>query len=180
MMQVKNNNNNFGKQNNNDCLPLIEPLKDGCEQSSVGDFSMNRASVTRQHRTLWVRLDRAGVIGVPIPGIELKLVPSGDRLEARVKGPHVMPGYWRSLELTAAAFDEDGFYRIGDAVRFADPSDPSDTSQGLVYDGRTSEDFKLTTGTWVRVGALRVGLLAAASPVYRRRATRATSISARR
>jgi len=107
-------------------------------------------------------LDRAGVIGVPIPGIELKLVPSGDRLEARVKGPHVTPGYWRSPELTAAAFDEDGFYRIGDAVRFADPHEPS---RGLIYDGRTSEDFKLTTGTWVRVGALRVGFLAAASPV---------------
>lgn len=107
-------------------------------------------------------LERAGVIGIPIPGIELKLLPSGDRLEARVKGPHVTPGYWGNPELTAEAFDEDGFYKIGDAVRFANPNDPA---QGLIFDGRIAEDFKLTSGTWVRVGALRVGVLAAASPV---------------
>jgi len=107
-------------------------------------------------------LDRAGVIGVPLPGVELKLVPSGERLEARVKGPNVTPGYWRSPEQTAAAFDDDGFYRIDDAVRLADPDDPA---RGIVYDGRIAEDFKLTSGTWVRVGALRVGVVAAASPV---------------
>ncbi len=108
-------------------------------------------------------LERAGVIGVPMPGTELKLVPTGDdRLEVRVKGPNVTPGYWRSPELTKKAFDEEGYYRIGDAVRFADPADPA---AGLTYSGRLTEEFKLTTGTWVQTGALRVALLSAASPV---------------
>lgn len=107
-------------------------------------------------------LEQAGVIGVPMPGVELKLQPNDERWEVRVKGPNVTPGYWRSPNLTAAAFDEDGFYRIGDAVRFADPNDPA---AGLIYDGRLTEEFKLTTGTFVQVGALRVGLLAATSPV---------------
>ncbi len=107
-------------------------------------------------------IDRAGVIGVPVPGCELKLVPSGDKLEARVRGPNVTPGYFRSDGLTRAAFDEEGFYRIGDAVRFADPGDPV---RGLVFDGRVAEDFKLSTGTWVSVGALRVKLIAACDPL---------------
>src|SRR5881397_3154984 len=104
---------------------------------------------------------RSGNIGVPIPGTELKLVPAGDKLEVRVRGPNVTPGYWKRPDLTAAAFDEDGFYKPGDAVRFADPADPN---KGIVFDGRLAEDFKLTTGTWVHVGAVRVGALAAASP----------------
>ncbi len=107
-------------------------------------------------------LDRAGNIGVPAPGIALKLVPSGDKLEVRVRGPNVTPGYWRQPELTAAAFDEEGFYKIGDAVRLADPNEPA---KGLMFDGRLAEDFKLTTGTFVHPGPLRVGVLAAASPV---------------
>jgi len=107
-------------------------------------------------------IDRPGVIGVPVPGIELKLVPSAGKLEVRVRGPHVTPGYWKNAELTAAAFDADGFYRIGDAVRFADPDEPA---RGLMFDGRIAEDFKLITGIWVHTGALRVGALAAASPV---------------
>jgi feruloyl-CoA synthase len=106
-------------------------------------------------------IDRPGVIGVPVPGIELKLVPAAGKLEIRVRGPHVTPGYWKNAELTTAAFDEDGFYRIGDAVRFAVPDDPA---RGLLFDGRTAEDFKLVTGVWVHTGALRVGALAAASP----------------
>ncbi len=107
-------------------------------------------------------IERAGSIGVPVPGVELKLVPAGEKLEVRVRGPHVTPGYWKRPDLTAAAFDEDGFYKPGDAVRFADAADPA---QGIVYDGRLAEDFKLTTGTWVHVGSLRLGALAAASPV---------------
>ena len=107
-------------------------------------------------------LERAGVIGVPMPGVELKLQPYGERWEIRVKGPNVTPGYWRSPELTKAAFDEDGFYRIGDVVRF---TDADDAAAGLIFSGRLTEEFKLTTGTWVQVGALRVGLLSAASPV---------------
>ena len=108
-------------------------------------------------------IDRPGVIGVPVPGIELKLVPAAGKLEIRVRGAHVTPGYWKNAKLTAAAFDEDGFYRIGDAVRFADPDDPA---RGLLFDGRIAEDFKLVTGIWVHTGALRVGALAAASPAF--------------
>jgi feruloyl-CoA synthase len=98
---------------------------------------------------------------VPVPGVELKLVAASDKLEVRVRGPNVTPGYWKRRDLTAAAFDGDGFYRPGDAVRFADPADPA---KGIVFDGRLAENFKLTTGTWVPVGALRVEALAAASP----------------
>jgi feruloyl-CoA synthase len=106
-------------------------------------------------------IERAGPIGVPVPGVELKLVPVGGKLEVRVRGPNVAPGYWKRPDLTAEAYDADGFYRPGDAVRFADPKDPA---KGIVFDGRIAEDFKLTTGTWVHVGALRVGVLAACSP----------------
>ena len=106
-------------------------------------------------------IDRAGPIGVPAPGVEIKLVPSAGKLEIRVRGPNVTPGYWKRPDLDQAAFDEEGFYKPGDAVRFADPADPA---RGVVFDGRLAEDFKLTTGTWVHVGALRVGVLAAASP----------------
>jgi feruloyl-CoA synthase len=99
----------------------------------------------------------AGYIGHPAPGLELKLVPVEGKLEARVRGPNVTPGYWRDPDLTAAAFDEEGFYRLGDAMRPAVPEDPA---QGLLFDGRLAEDFKLTSGTWVHVGALRGRLLA--------------------
>ena len=106
-------------------------------------------------------IDRAGPIGVPAPGVEIKLVPSGAKLEIRVRGPNVTPGYWKRPDLTAQAFDAEGFYQPGDAVRLADPADPN---RGVVFDGRLAENFKLTSGTWVHVGALRVALLAAASP----------------
>ena len=106
--------------------------------------------------------ERAGLIGLPAPGSELKLVPSAGKLEARVRGPNVTPGYYRREDLTRAAFDDEGFYRIGDALRFADPQQPT---LGLVFDGRVAEDFKLTSGTWVHVGAVRVKLIAAGNPV---------------
>jgi feruloyl-CoA synthase len=99
----------------------------------------------------------AGRIGVPVPGVELKVEPVGDLLEARVRGPNITPGYWRDPELTRAAFDEDGFYALGDAIELVDPSDPP---RGFTFKGRIAEDFKLSTGTWVRVGPLRVALLA--------------------
>ena len=105
---------------------------------------------------------RSGNIGVPIPGTELKLVPSGDKLEVRVRGPNVTPGYWKAPDLTAAAFDDEGFYRIGDAVTFADPDRPE---LGLFFDGRVAEDFKLNSGTWVSVGTLRVAGIAALAPL---------------
>jgi feruloyl-CoA synthase len=107
-------------------------------------------------------IDRAGVIGVPVPGVELKLVPTEAKVEVRVRGPNVTPGYWKRPDLTNEAFDHEGFYRPGDAVRFADPMDHE---KGLVFDGRLAEDFKLTTGTWVHVGSLRIGAIGACSPV---------------
>jgi feruloyl-CoA synthase len=106
-------------------------------------------------------IERAGNVGVPAPGCEVKLVPAGAKLEIRVRGANVTPGYWKRPDLTAAAFDAEGFYRPGDAMRLADATDPA---QGLLFDGRLAEDFKLATGTWVHVGVLRVGVLAAASP----------------
>jgi feruloyl-CoA synthase len=108
------------------------------------------------------KMERPGVIGLPVAECELKLVPSAGKLEVRVRGPNVMPGYYKRPDLTAAAFDEEGFYRIGDAVKLADPADPT---KGIVFDGRVAEDFKLGTGTWVHVGALRVRLIAAGDPL---------------
>jgi len=107
-------------------------------------------------------MERAGVIGLPVPECELKLVPAAGKLEVRVRGPNVTPGYYKRPDLTKAAFDEEGFYRIGDAVKFADAADPA---KGIVFDGRVAEDFKLSTGTWVHVGAVRIRLIAAADPL---------------
>jgi feruloyl-CoA synthase len=107
---------------------------------------------------------RPGVVGLPLPGVELKLLPTGDKLEARVKGPNIMPGYWRDAEQTAKAFDADGFYRLGDALKFATPGD---ASGGFVFDGRVAEDFKLISGTWVSVGPLRGRLISAFAPLVR-------------
>lgn len=96
-----------------------------------------------------------GNIGVPARGVTLKLVPVEGKWEARLKGPNVTPGYWRNPKLTAEAFDDEGYYCLGDALRFADPDDPS---KGFFFDGRVAENFKLRTGTWVSVGALRAKL----------------------
>jgi len=105
--------------------------------------------------------ERVGLVGLPLPGITLKLVPNGSKLEVRVKGPTVTRGYHNDPARTAAAFDEEGFYKLGDAARFLEPDDPT---QGLVFDGRVTEDFKLDSGTWVSVGTLRPDLVAACSP----------------
>ena len=108
------------------------------------------------------QMGRAGVIGLPAAGTLVKLAPVADKLEIRVKGFAVTPGYWRQPELTAKAFDEEGFYRLGDAVRLIDPDNPI---RGLEFDGRIGEDFKLANGTWVSVGPLRAQLIAALSPL---------------
>ena len=107
---------------------------------------------------------RTGVIGLPIPGVTLKLTPvaNSDKYELRVKGPNVTPGYWRREDLTASAFDEEGFYIMGDAARLVDAGDPA---KGLEFAGRVSEEFKLTSGTWVHTGALRIKAIAALAPV---------------
>ena len=108
--------------------------------------------------------ERVGLIGLPFPGVQLKMVPTGEegRYELRLKSVIVTPGYYKRPDLTSQMFDEEGFYKIGDAGRFVDPDDPS---WGLIFDGRVVEDFKLTSGTFVLVGTLRTTAIAAASPV---------------
>ena len=113
--------------------------------------------------TTWP-VEEAGHIGLPAPGMEVKLVPDADKVELRLKGPNVTPGYWRDPERTAEAFDEEGFYRIGDAVRFVDPDD---VGKGFIFDGRVSEDFKLSTGTWVNFAAVRAAVIGACAPLIR-------------
>ncbi|MGJ5021431.1 AMP-binding protein [Bradyrhizobium oligotrophicum] len=110
--------------------------------------------------TYW-NTERVGLIGLPFPGVELKMVPVGDKYELRLRGINVMPGYFGQPELTKKAFDEEGFYCIGDAGVFVDPNDPA---QGIIFAGRVVEDFKLTTGTFVHVGSLRTDAIAAATP----------------
>jgi feruloyl-CoA synthase len=104
---------------------------------------------------------RAGYVGVPAPGCKVKLVPVGDKLEARFFGPHVTPGYWRAPHLTADAFDEDGYYCTGDALRFFDEAHPE---LGFMFDGRIAEDFKLSSGTFVSVGPLRARVISMGAP----------------
>jgi feruloyl-CoA synthase len=106
--------------------------------------------------------ERVGLIGLPFPGVELKMVPVGAKYELRLRGITITPGYYKNPALTAAAFDEEGFYKIGDAGVFVDPEDPA---QGLIFAGRVVEDFKLATGTFVHVGTLRVAAIAACSPI---------------
>jgi feruloyl-CoA synthase len=108
-------------------------------------------------------ITRSDILGVPLPGVELALVPVGNKLEARVRGLNVTPGYHRNPEATRAAFDEEGFFRTGDAVELADPANPAG---GLVFRGRIAEDFKLATGTFVSVGTLRPRLLSASQGLF--------------
>lgn len=104
---------------------------------------------------------KSGHIGLPAPGMELKLVPTGDKVEVRYRGPNVTPGYWRAEQQTAESFDAEGYYCSGDAVK---PIDPSNPKRGFMFDGRTAEDFKLSTGTFVSVGPLRAKIIAAGDP----------------
>ncbi|MGO4715966.1 feruloyl-CoA synthase [Bradyrhizobium sp. 2TAF24] len=107
---------------------------------------------------------RSGHVGLPVPGNEAKLVPDNGKLEVRARGPNVMPGYWREPAMTAKAFDEEGFYKFGDALK---PVDPQDFTAGFDFDGRITEDFKLGSGTWVSVGPLRARFVAACAPLVR-------------
>jgi feruloyl-CoA synthase len=108
------------------------------------------------------QLERVGMVGLPLPGLTLKLVPAGSKMEVRVKGPTVMKGYLNLPQKNAEVFDEEGFYCLGDAARFSDPEHPE---KGLVFDGRVTEDFKLNSGTWVSVGTLRPEIVAACAPL---------------
>ena len=130
------------------------PFLTGLGSTETAPYTMGR---------MWETGD-ASNMGVPPPGVEMKLVPLEGKYEARVKGPHITPGYWRQPELTARAFDEEGYYRLGDAFTFADPGDPG---KGLLFRGRIAEDFKLATGTWVHVGALRAAFIEHFAPHVR-------------
>ena len=104
----------------------------------------------------------SGLLGVPVAGMEVKLVPDGDKMEARYKAPNVTKGYWRNKEESLNAFDHEGYYKTGDAVKFLDNDNPD---LGLVFDGRIAEDFKLSTGTWVNVGVLKAKIISTGSPI---------------
>jgi feruloyl-CoA synthase len=129
-----------------DHVPAGVPIVSGLGATETGPFALYYSD----------RKDRPGNVGVPALGVTLKLVPSEGKLEARLKSPSITPGYWRNPALTAAAFDEEGFYKLGDALRYALPGD---ASAGFIFDGRLAENFKLATGTWVAVGALRAALV---------------------
>jgi len=111
----------------------------------------------------YFKLDKPGNIGLPVPGMEIKMVPIGNKMELRLKGPNVTPGYLKRKDLTEKAFDEEGFYLIGDAGRLVDPEDPS---KGIDFDGRVVENFKLLTGTWVDVGSLRLAVVNSCAPYF--------------
>ena len=110
----------------------------------------------------YFKLDKPGNIGLPVPGMEIKMIPAGNKMELRVKGPNVTPGYLKRDDLTKKAFDEEGFYIIGDAGRLVDANDPS---RGIDFDGRVVENFKMLTGTWVDVGSLRLAVVNSCAPL---------------
>jgi feruloyl-CoA synthase len=128
------------------------PMVTGLGSTETGPFAVNAVRDA----------DRPGEIGVPVPGVELKLAPVGEKLEVRLRGPAITQGYWQRDDLTAAAFDDEGFYCMGDAAYLQDPEYPS---KGLMFDGRIGEDFKLATGVWVNVAKLRARVLAATAPL---------------
>lgn len=130
------------------------PMLTGLGATETAPFFM---SVTPQ-------TSRSGHVGLPVPGNEAKLVPNNGKLEVRAKGPNITPGYWRAPDLTEKAFDEEGFYKLNDALK---PVDAGDLSRGFDFDGRISEDFKLASGTWVSVGPLRAAFIAACAPLVR-------------
>ena len=151
---------------------LSQHVFDGLERHALAELGQRIMIVTGYGSTetapfalstTWA-VEEAGHIGLPAPGLDVKLVPNGDKRELRLKGPNVTPGYWREPELTEKAFDEEGFYIIGDAVRQVDPDD---INQGFIFDGRVSEDFKLSTGTWVSMVNIRTKLIAACAPLVR-------------
>jgi feruloyl-CoA synthase len=130
------------------------PMLTGLGATETSPFFMSSNPVT----------SRSGHVGLPVSGNDAKLVPNNGKLEVRARGPNVTPGYWRQPELTAAAFDEEGFYKFGDAIK---PAVADDLAAGFDFDGRIAEDFKLASGTWVSVGPLRARFIAACAPLVR-------------
>jgi feruloyl-CoA synthase len=143
---------------------LVEIAEQTCGERIFMGTSLGSTETAPMSLTTNFLVDRAGIIGVPPPGVEIKLVPCGDKLELRVRGPNVMPAYYRQPDETRAVFDEEGFYRTGDALKFVDPGEPA---RGFVFDGRLAEDFKLSSGTWVNAGPLRIAMLAHFAPYAR-------------
>ena len=130
------------------------PMMTGLGSTETGPFALACAPEHCQ----------SGYLGLPVPGVELKLAPIDDKLEARVRGPAITPGYWRDASATAKAFDDEGWFRMGDALKFIDEND---RAKGFKFDGRIAEDFKLSTGTWVSVGPLRARIIAHFAPFFR-------------
>ncbi|MEP7324088.1 MAG: feruloyl-CoA synthase, partial [Saprospiraceae bacterium] len=129
-------------------IPIITGL--GCTESGPSALFANRVD------------SFSGLLGIPVAGLHIKLSPVGAKKEIRYKGPNITPGYWRNEAATQNSLDEEGYYKTGDAVQFLNEDDPD---QGLVFDGRIAEDFKLNTGTWVNVGILRSKLVVSCAPV---------------
>ncbi len=140
----------IGVETTGDKVPMITSL--GSTETAPSATSVN------------AKARAPGVIGIPNAGVEMKLVPNAGKLEVRIKGPLITPGYWRQPELNKVAFDEDGYYLLGDAFRFADEKDPE---QGFYFDGRVAEDFKLATGTWVSVGPMKARFVSHFAPYVR-------------
>ena len=130
------------------------PMLTGLGSTETAPFAMCAGQSNR----------RAGVVGLPVAGVELRLAPVNHKLEARVRGPNVTPGFWGEPGLTRAAFDEEGYYRMGDALTFLDTENPG---AGFLFDGRIAEDFKLSTGTWVSVGPMRTRFLMLGAPLVK-------------
>ncbi|RYZ10905.1 MAG: acyl-CoA synthetase [Alphaproteobacteria bacterium] len=145
-----------------DLYDRIQALAIASTGERIPLITMYGATETQGITMVHWELERVGMVGLPLPGQTLKLVPSGNKMEVRVKGPMVMAGYLNLPEKNKDVFDEEGFYCLGDATRFSDPEHPE---KGLVFDGRVTEDFKLNSGTWVSVGTLRPDIVAACAPL---------------
>ena len=143
-----------------DKLESLSASVRGAPVPMVSSYGMTE--MAPMHTSLHWHEGRPDMIGLPVPGSTVKLVPVDGKLELRAKGPNVTPGYYNAPELTEKAFDSEGWYRSGDAVRFVDPADPS---RGLAFEGRLTEQFKMQTGTWVHVGRLRADIVAATMPL---------------
>jgi feruloyl-CoA synthase len=145
-----------------DLYDRIQKLAIAATGKRVPLLTMYGATETQGVTMTHWEIEKVGMVGLPMPGMTLKLAPVGSKMEVRAKGPTVMSGYLNLPQKNAEAFDEEGFYCLGDAARFEDPDHPE---KGLVFDGRVTEDFKLNSGTWVSVGTLRPAVVAACAPL---------------